>query len=92
MRIRVEHRDEDVPWDTPYRFNDYWHSLQLPTNIDQCAQSSMTITYLVSQADAEGVIKVAEIIAAGAPGLLDRLFEGFGDGEVRHKVRDILGS
>jgi hypothetical protein len=78
----VKHRDNDMSRDCVYRFHNHRGSLQLPSFIDQFAQDGMPFGFFIGQADAEGVVEVAEVIALGTPGLFERLFEVFSDGEV----------
>jgi hypothetical protein len=59
--------------------------LQLPAGIDQFAQEWLPFSLPVSQANSEGVVAVAKVIAARVPGVFERLLGVLGDGEVWHR-------
>jgi hypothetical protein len=63
-------------------FDNDWCPLQLPAGIDQFAQEWLPFGLPVSQADSEGVVAVAKVIAARVPGVFERLLGVLGDGEV----------
>lgn len=89
--LSMEHRENDMAGMSAGRLDDYRCSLQLPPGIDQAAEDTLPVCLRVGQADAERMVKIAEVIPAGTMRVFQGFFDVFGDGKVRHTI-SVLGS